>query len=720
MKFKQLLSQSWTSIRQWWAQRRAERQSDTKSQWMRFSFFRVFLYLGISATLIGTILTYTWLDTLGVFDITERDLLGITQYKPSDNSIVYDKDGEKIGEFFNRYHVYVPYEKIPRDFIRAVLAIEDKKFFRHIGVDVKGMIRAGWALVRTGKYKQGASTITQQLVKNFILSREKTMNRKAREIALAIKLETMLSKQRILELYCNTLFLGNGAYGIGAAAKRYFGKPINELKMHQFALIAGLFQSPSRYNPDRYPRRAKKRQKEVITAMFRAKMITRDQAIELLRAPMEYVPYESINDNLAPYFIDHVREQATQIMGDKIPENRGLRIYTTLDSRLQKAANASIKNADEIYKTAEKYLYRRGRRIKKKKMKSKEEQEKLPIEASLLSVDSHNGGVLAMVGGRDYALTKYNRTTQSIRSPGSSFKPIVYSLAMHHGRTWADQVYVTPVSVANYRPKNFGSSDYLTESTLLRSFYKSINSITIEIGKKLGLPKILNYARKLGIKSKLKDEPGTMIGGSDVTMFDLARVYSVFSSYGKKPHIHAITKITDRYGKVLYQRDYKKNKSERVISRAQAYLMVAGMQSVMRYGTAAKSGHHSRYAAGKTGTSNNAMDNWFCGFTRNMTTIVWLGTDDHSPLIGKATGGDLALPIWDAYHNLVRKHKMRKLGSFWRPGGVVRARVHAQYGHRSAAGIPMFFLPGKAPVETKSDFEMMSTSSQEFRNVFAH
>lgn len=698
----------------WW-QRWKSSRSKGESYSVFKSVMRITLYSTIAALFLASLLGYKWLETLGVFKVSETEISSITEFKASDNSIVLDNQGKKIGEFFDRYHIFVPYKNIPKEFVHALISIEDKNFFEHSGVDVKGMFRAALMFLRHGKYQQGASTITQQLVRNFILSREKTINRKVREIALAMKLESSLGKERILELYCNTLFLGNGSYGIGAAAKRYFGKPLGDLELHEFALIAGLFQSPSRYNPQKYPKLAKKRQKQVITAMFRNKYLSRDDAIAWLKKPLVYVPYEPMNEKFAPYFIDHVREETSEILGAKVPENRGLRIYTSLDTNLQTVANKTVAEATDVYEQAEKGLFRQYR----KKKSGQVEEEYTPIETALLSIDSISGGILAMVGGRDYDHSKYNRTTQSLRSPGSAFKPIVYSLALHEGFTWADQVFVTPVSIRNYRPKNFGDSDYLTESTLLRSFYKSMNSTTIQIGKKLQLPAILGYAKKMGVETPLKDEPGTMLGGSEVSMFDLARVYSVFSNYGRKPNIHSIQKIEDRSGKVLYVRDPKKFPNTKVISPEQAYLMTKGMQAVLKNGTASSASGHSGYAAGKTGTSNEAKDNWFCGYTRNMTTIVWLGTDNSIPIYGKATGGDLALPIWDRYMTEVANKKLRKMQGFWKPNGVVSATVHPQFGHRSPNGMRMYFLNGTAPSETNSDLEVISSTGG-YRDVFGH
>jgi penicillin-binding protein 1A len=274
---------------------------------------RIAIAVTVATVLGGTFALYLWLDTLQVFDLKQEQLAAIVDINPQDNTLILARDGQKIGEVFSRYQVHVPFKKIPKGIIDGVLAIEDRSFWDHHGFDPKGILRATWVHLRGTKSQQGASTITQQLVRNFLLTNERSMQRKVQEIGLAIQLERQLTKDRILEIYLNTMFLGNGAYGIGAAAQRYFGKDLADLAPQEQALIAGLFQSPSRYNPARYPKRAKRRQLQVLSAMHQSKMITAAELQDLSSAKLIYKNYKPLNGEFAPYFIDYIKEEAKRV-----------------------------------------------------------------------------------------------------------------------------------------------------------------------------------------------------------------------------------------------------------------------------------------------------------------------------------------------------------------------------------------------------------------------
>ncbi len=668
-----------------------------------FKILRVTLIIAtLSSVAVITALSL-WLNDLGVFKISEDSLATITDYRQHDNTVVFDRHQRKIGEYFDRYHVFIPYDQLPKKLVQAVLAIEDRNFFEHHGVDFRAVLRAGFETVRNKTYAQGASTLTQQLVRSFLLSREKTIQRKIQEIAYAIHLERKLPKERILELYVNTMFLGFGSYGIGAAAKRYFGKSLDQLETHELALIAGLFQSPSRYNPIRFPQKAKSRQLRVLKAMHSAQFLATSELSDQASKPLVYSNYQPLNTRLAPYFIDYVSEQAAELLDVGNLKSRGLRIHTTLHSELQVIANKVIGGSNSHFDKASRMVYKR-----------KEENSADLLEAALLSIDPKTGEILAMVGGRDYAKSNFNRTVQAKRSPGSVFKPVVYSLALASGQTWSDVIFVSPVSVAGYKPRNYKES-FLTESTLLRAFFLSLNTPTIEIGKSLGTTAILEQAERLGIKTTLKNEPGTMIGSSEVTMLDLATMYSTFSNGGERIQPIAITKITDRDGDVLYESPALKVRKTRALSPQLAYLMVRGMQDVFKHGTANAASGYASKAAGKTGTSNDSDDNWFAGFYPNLTTVVWLGTDDHRSVVD-GTGSYLALPLWADFMGEASRHV--KAGRFSKPEGITSARVHSQYGYLNSGGVEMYFLAGTEPTSRQSDLEILSGVGKHFRGIF--
>ena len=677
---------------------------------------RTGLALGLALGILAAVFAFLWLNDLNVFTIDNSRIELIVHARQADNSLVFDRNGRKIGEFFNSYHVYVPYAKLPKNMVNAIVAIEDHNFWSHHGFDPKGILRA--ALMRlTGKgVVQGASTLTQQVVRHFLLPSERTVQRKVQEIALAIQVEKRLPKSKILEIYANSLFLGNGSYGVGAAAYRYFGKSVSQLDTAEAALIAGLFQSPSRYNPVRYPKRAKRRQIQVLKAMYHEKMISFARAKKLMRERLVYKEYRPTNTSVAPYFVDYVKEQAQKLLAAaKAPvDGQGLRIYTTLDALLQRAAEQAVADSspllDHAQENAAMVKGPHGRLVAS------------TLEAALLAVDPTSGEILAMVGGRNYAKSKFNRTWQAQRSPGSAFKPVVYSLALSKNWKWSDVIYVSPINIDNYRPRT-PEKDFLTETTLFRAFYRSMNTPTIELGQQLGLTPVLDQARRLGIRTPIKEEFGSMLGSSDTTMMDLARMYATFADAGRQVEQVAITRITNRTGKVLYQAQPAAQRSTQAISPQIAFLTTEGMRAVLRRGTGYTAAHLANVAVGKTGTSNQSTDNWFCGFAPNLAAVVWVGTDEHAPIRGDATGGKLALPIWDKF--MTRAFQVRPPTPFRAPSGITTAVVNPNFGGRTADGVRMYFLKGNEPeAEAASASAALEALSEgdggNYRDVFAH
>ncbi len=674
---------------------------------VKFKAFRITAVVIFISGLAFAYSIFLWMDNLGVFNIDDSVIESISKLTPPDNSIVFDRNGKKIGEFFNHYHLYVPYEKLPRELVQAIVSIEDRNFFHHVGVDPKAIVRAMRASIVRRGYQQGASTLTQQVVRHYLLSSEKTLDRKVKEIFLAIRFEQIFSKEKILELYTNKLFLGNGAYGVGAAAQRYFGKSIFDLETHEYALIAGLFQSPTRFNPSRYPARAKRRQLQVLKAMYQAGAITKGRAAFLSKQPLVYQDYKPMNDMFAAYFIDYIKESTNSLVRKQV-EGQGMRIFTTIDSELQNLANETFKQSSAVLERADELVIQKRAR--------KKDEEKATAEAALLSLNPKTGEILAMVGGRDYAKSQFNRTTKALRSPGSAFKPVVYSLALENGWKWSDLLFVSPVSVNGYRPKNYNEG-FLTETTLLRAFYQSLNTAAVELGNKLGLDEVIAHAEKLGVRSPLKQEPGIILGSSEMTMLDLARVYSVFANGGKAIDPVAITRIEDRNGKILYELPEVAERSTAVVSPQAAYLMTQGMKSVMTNGTAQGARELADRAVGKTGTSNDSEDNWFAGYASNVLTLTWVGTDDHLPMDKPAAGGTLALPIWKAY--MSEAFKLRAPGSFIDPGGVVSYYVNPEFGNYSSGGIRMYFKKGTGPSSGHSEFQQIEQEGS-YRSLFGH
>lgn len=648
------------------------------------------LGLALSIVLSFGIAFYAWIEKAGILDLDETKLDVIINYEHSDNTLVFDKHGKPIGEFFSDYHVYYPYSKIPKAMIDAVLSIEDRKFFEHGGVDYKGIVRAGFAYVTSGEARQGASTITQQIVRSFLLTPERKISRKMKEALFAIQLERKLSKERILEIYLNALFLGQGSYGVGAAAQRHFGKPLEELQMHEIALIAGLFQSPTRFNPHKHPKSAKKRQLMVLNALRANKVISSAEAKTWAAAPLVYQAPASMNQSIAPFFLDAIQEQTDKLLSGKF-KGKGLRIATTLDLALQQELNSVVQKSTDIFQSAALNLV--NVRRPKESM----------IEAASLVMNHRTGEILAMIGGRDFQKSQFNRTLKAKRAPGSCFKPLVYSHALTHGLNWSDVNYITPVVIQNYRPQNF-TSEFMTEATYFNAFYRSINTPVVELGAKLGIKNVLDMAYKMGVETDLKPQAGTMLGGSEMTMLDLARIYGTIGNDGVKPDPYLIEKITTREGEVVFER--KKAREVRVLSPQVAYMMTAAMQAVFRFGTAAKFPEFAPYAGGKTGTTNDAKDNWFCGITHELTTLVWVGTDENHAFTEQVTGGAMALPIWARMMNRIKDRYPQP--PFQAPEGIVTRRIHPVFGHDDANyGIEMPLLQGRGPTRTESTLSVI-------------
>ena len=562
-----------------------------------------------------------WMTDVVNFDHAQA-LDSIVDHTERDNTLVYARDGQVIAEVFSRYRIYVPWEKMPAVIIDAVLAIEDRNFFNHHGIDSKAMLRALWHNIKAGGIRQGASTITQQVVKNYSLTSKRTLQRKLKEIFLAVELERMLPKEKILDIYLNNFFLGNRSYGVGAAARRYFGKDAQQLTLAEAAMIAGLFRAPGKYDPMRFPSRARQRQLQVLQAMKASGKIDQQQMHDAALQELAFKSYRDPRLETAPHFVDYVIKQAAAILNWPTIGDQGLRIHTTLDLPSQKQATEIIANMHKITKY----------------------KEVADMEAALLSVDPLSGEILTMVGGRDYRKSKFNRTVQAQRPPGSVFKPIVYAYALARGMTWNDVSLLAPISIDAYRPRE-QHNEFIKETTLYRSFYKSLNLPVIDLTKKFGIKRIIAHARQFGIASQLKEEAGTALGSSDLRMTEIATAYAVFANAGIRTTQIAIRRITDRHGQVLYAAPSREARQDDVIDAQVSYMITAAMQDVFKHGTASRFHDMHLWAAGKTGTSDGAKDNWFCGYSNERVTVVWVGKDDFSQSSRRTYGATVGTAV---------------------------------------------------------------------------
>lgn len=625
----------------------------------------------------------------------------ILQYQKPVSTKFYDASGKLVGEDFSAFHQFVSLEKIPQTLIDAVLAIEDKNFFSHSGLDLSAIMRAAWHNFRQRQITQGGSTITQQLVRHHLLNRQKKYSRKLKEVILSWKLERRLDKNQILEMYLNHLFLGQNSYGVQSAALRFFSKPIQALTLHEQAFIAGLFQAPSRYNPLRNKDLARKRQVSVLKALYRYGKISEQRFRQAIKRPLRYRPMFSGAHETAShhrYYLDYARMKAQSILGESDLKDKGYKIYTYLNQEVSNIAAESVARMSSKFEKVEE-LNGLGSD---------------DLEAAVTVMNVQNGTIEAMIGGRSYEKSEFNRSYQAQRAPGSIFKPVIYSYALSQGYRWSDVFYLAPITLGDtYRPKS-SKSEYLSETTLLRAFTSSINVTTIEVGKKLGITKVIDHAKKLGINSPIKKEFGSLIGQSEVSGLDMLRLYSTFANAGKTIEPVVISHIKDAENRVVYRAEDVATRSESVLTEKINFLMVKAMSSVLRHGTGRTAANLSHIAAGKTGTTNESVDNWFCGFTLNYLTVVWVGSDSYRALLrGRSAGATLALPIWSyTMEKLVAKNRPPP---FSVPEGVRRYTIDSRYGHKTSSGYEAWFLSQHAPPQQPSLLKLLSTSGKVLR-----
>ena len=543
----------------------------------------------------------------------------------------------------------VRFEELPDHLVKAVLAIEDRRFFSHPGLDPIGLTRAALHNLRSDSQVQGASTITQQLCKNFFLRRvdehgyrtaERSYKRKAQEALLAFVLERRATKQEILEMYLNEVYLGQsgsfGINGVGEAARIYFGKDVTNLTLPESALLAGMIQSPNPYNPFRHEARASERRNEVLRAMQEAGFVDKAAAEEALKAPLLVERPSDATD--APYYVDLVGQQLAERYEAKDLNTRNLSIYTSLDLHLQGLAQqALLRGLDRVQEMIKKRTTAR-------------------VEGSLLALEPASGRIVALVGGRSYGHSQYNRVMQARRQPGSTFKPFVYLTAFEATFDDPSLPPITPATVVEdapavfffedkeYIPTNYEDS-YFGMVTLRTALAKSLNVATVKVAEMVGYDKVANlWSKKLGIGAPVQPFPAVALGAFEATPFEMASAYNVIANGGLKVPPVTILSVADERNVTLEQ--HRSPPPERVLREESTYLVTDMMKSVMREGTAASAAAlgFTAEAAGKTGTTNDYRDAWFAGFTPDLLCVVWVGFDDNTPV--GLSGTRAALPIW--------------------------------------------------------------------------
>jgi penicillin-binding protein 1B len=565
------------------------------------------------------------------------------------------------------------YTDIPTVLTQAILSIEDHRFFEHRGLDLFGITRALLRNAGDQEIGQGGSTITQQLVKNTYLSPERTLRRKFAEAMLAFTLERRLSKEDIFALYCNEVYLGQrGAVsvrGVGQAARVFFGKELKDLSLAEAATIAGMIQSPARYAPDRHADLAIARRNTVLGTMVRDCAITLDEAAASAREPLNVAPARDTYDSLAPYFIDYVnRVVESELETSGQPDERGLRIYTTIDLDLQQLAEAAIRRQlerlDKIYQ---------GRQV--------------TPQAALVALDPQTGSVLAMVGGRNYGDTQLNRATDALRQPGSVFKPFVYAAALESGISPLAMYRDAPREFvydrrAVYRPANYGGGYSMQDVTMRTGLVHSLNVVTVDVATRTGLERVARLAESFGLP-KPEPYPALALGTTEATPLRMAAAYTAFVNNGQRIEPRIIAHATNAAGEDVLN---GVRQARQVVKPTTAYMITDMLSDVIDHGTAraARGAVRKTAIAGKTGTSR---DGWFVGYTPNLVVAVWIGFDDNKQL--GLTGAEAALPAWTEFVRGAVELRPELGGeAFTRPAGITTIEIDPETGLRAVPSCP--------------------------------
>lgn len=625
--------------------------SSTKRRW------RIALYTCVTMLLLGVLTAASVIGYLYVSDLPESQI--------QQSSELLDRSGKPItlmatGRTLQRQ---VRIDEIAPDVIAATLATEDRKFYSHWGIDVKGVARAMVVNLEHMSKQQGASTLTQQLARNLYLTHERTWKRKVKEALYALQLEMKYSKDEILAMYLNSIYYGHGAYGIESAANMYFGKSAKQLSLAESAMLAGIPRGPTYYSPWNNMKNAKDRQRIVLNNMVDTGAINTRQADEAFALTLKFRTSEQRDERLfAPYFRDYVRKELLALgITEEELDTGGLRIYTTLDTRAQQAAEAAV----------DKSIPAEG-----------------DLQAALISLDPRSGEIKAMVGGKNYRDNQFNRVFADSRQPGSTFKPIVYLTALEKKSITAATRYISqPTSFTYdegrkvYSPGNFGGK-YYGDIDLRQAIAASDNIYAVNTIMQVGPEQVIAMAKRLGIHAALKPLPSLALGTFPVSPIEMASAYGVLSNAGKHVEPHAVLAIADRNGKLLYEAPPAAE--EQVVDPAQAYVLTNLMESVFESGGTGNrvSSQIKRPVAGKTGTTD--ADSWIVGFTPELSTAVWVGYDRGRNIT--TTDGHLSAPIFAAYTERALESVPPKLFSI--PDNVISVYIDPDTGQLAGEGCP--------------------------------
>ena len=583
----------------------------------------------------------------------------LINYTPPTSSVILDDKGNKISYVFRGQHrLYATYDEIPGYVVEALVAIEDTRFFEHNGVNPDAIIRAALRNFKAGHKVEGGSTLTQQLVKNTILSNERSYTRKMKEAILSIKIENELTKEQILERYLNEMFFGHGYYGIKTAAKGYFRKELEELTLKESALLAGLMKAPSAYDPTRHLDKALTRAGTILARMKKLGWITDETYIDAIKE-IPTIYKDSLTQNIAPYVTDEVVRRLKK----KFPDiySGGYTIYTSIDMKQQKLAREALRYAH--------------RRIVKKRHES---LKKTTLNGAILAVENKTGNIKAMVGGVDYKKSAFNRATMMQRQPGSAFKPFIYQVALDMGYNPATELtdvartfqYYSNGRRKVWRPKNY-ENDFRGFIKLREALVHSRNLATINLVTEVGLQRILEKLEQLNIP-KIPHDMSVSLGNLGLSPVKMAQIYSAFANGGHMIEPRLVTKVLSRNGTVIYES--KTQEISDFTTPPQAYLMTNILRDIVLRGTGRNARVPGVEVVGKTGTTNKNVDAWFCGYSPAEELIVWMGRDNNKPIGRGGTGGGTSAPAFSYFFKRLYKMYPNLPKKFKRPKGVYNAR----------------------------------------------
>jgi penicillin-binding protein 1A len=617
-------------------------------------------------------------------------------------SLVYDRHHNLLLTFASEDRTYIRLDQMSSALVAAVVVAEDRHFYRHAGMDLIALARAAWVNIKARGIRQGASTITQQLVRQIALSPEKNLARKMREALLALRVERRFDKAEILEAYLNRIYLGSGHYGAEAAARGYFGKPASELTPAESALLAALIPCPTACSPRGTPAVATSRRNYVLGAMKAAGVLSDEAYAEAIASPVSLVrerhdPYTTLqggdhhDEVYGLHFIEAVRRQVMQQFGSDDVLRGGLRIYTTLDMKLQQYAEDAIRErAAQLDKTS-----RRG-------------AQDPPLEGALVALDPRTGEVLALVGGRDFHLSPFNRATQALRQPGSAFKPLLFAAAIEQGYTPSSFVgdIDRPIQTAQ-GPWLPGGEHERSGYTLRQALTISSNRAAVRVMQLVGIGTTQRYAQRLGITSPLPAVPSLALGTGEVTLLDLTSAYGAFANKGIIAPPTLITRIEDRDGTIIWPRGLNRH-AYRAIRPGTAYLLSTMMADVVNRGTAtrARAEGFTLPAAGKTGTTDDYADAWFIGYTPNLVAGVWFGYDEKRTIMNRGFAGTVAVPAWARFmKNATAGHAA---DWFEMPSDVERIAICRKTGLRASGACRTAYSEDGRP-NVYSDYYLLGT-----------